>query len=292
MESKQIREIVNAVENADFILIGASNGLEMAEGYNLFRPNEYFMEHYQDFNEQYGVQSILQGLIQQPFPDEETLWAFFVRGLYESYHYEPTPVMKNLRQLIGEKPHFILTSNGTRRITASGFRDENLFEIEGSMHGLQCSRGCHDEMYPVGDWIDEHYEYAKGKTSVPSEMVPRCEKCGAHMMPNFEISHSFVRSAHWHKQSHKAKQLFQDLKNKSFVVLELGIGYRNQLIKEPLMNLVADSPESTYITINKGEIYIPNEIRQQSIGVDGDLAQILNDIVEAQQTQEDSFKET
>lgn len=101
------------------------------------------------------------------------------------------------------------------------------------------------------------------------------------MMPNFEISHNFVRSAHWHKQNEKAQQLFQELSGKSFLVLELGIGFRNQLIKAPLMNLVAQSPQSTYITINKGEIYIPSEIQDQSIGVDDGLVQVLHDLFEA-----------
>lgn len=101
-------------------------------------------------------------------------------------------------------------------------------------------------------------------------------------MPNFEISYSFVRGDHWHQQKQKAQQLFQDLKDKSFLVLGLGIGYRNQLIKAPLMALVAQSPQASYITINKGEIYIPNEIRERSIGVDGNLAEVLNDLVEVQ----------
>ena len=284
MHSKQIQQTIKAIEEAEFILIGASNGLEMAEGYNLFAPNDYFMKHYQDFYDQYGVQSILQGLIQRPFPDEETLWAFFARNLYESYYYQPTAVMKNLYQLIGEKPHFILTSNGTRRIKASGFKDDNLFEIEGSLGALQCSQGCHDEVYPLEDWIDEIYERAKDHTRIPSEMVPRCEKCDAYLMPNFEIAPSFIRSAHWHQQQQKVQELFQNLTEKSFLVLELGIGFRNQLIKAPLMNIVRHSPQSTYITINKGEIYIPNEIHEQSIGIDGDLAQILENLVKAQES--------
>lgn len=205
MYSKQIQQTIKAIEEVEFILVGASNGLEMAEGYHLFAPNEYFMKHYQDFYEQYGVQSILQGLIQRPFPDEETLWSFFARNLYEYYHYEPTDAMKNLYQLIGEKPHFILTSNGTRRFTTSGFKDDNLFEIEGAVGALQCSQGCHDEIYPLGNWIDEIYEYANETTRIPSDMVPRCEKCGAYLMPNFEISSSFIRSDHWHQQKKKHK---------------------------------------------------------------------------------------
>lgn len=50
------------------------------------------------------------------------------------------------------------------------------------------------------------------------------------------------------------------------------------MIKEPFMNLAASEPGSTYITFNKGEIYIPSEIAEKSIGVDGDIGEALKEI--------------
>ena len=35
-----------------------------------------------------------------------------------------------------------------------------------------------------------------------------------------------------------------------------------------------------YITFNKGEIYIPHQIQNKAIGVDGDLALILPEVLE------------
>lgn len=63
--------------------------------------------------------------------------------------------------------------------------------------------------------------------------------------------------------------------NKKLLVLELGIGARNQLIKAPLMRLIHQEPQAFYITFNKGELYIPREIQHKSIGVDGNLGDIL-----------------
>lgn len=62
---------------------------------------------------------------------------------------------------------------------------------------------------------------------------------------------------------------------KKLVILEFGVGWRNRMIKEPLMQLTAAEPHSAYITFNKGEIYIPNEIADRSIGADGDIAAAL-----------------
>ena len=66
---------------------------------------------------------------------------------------------------------------------------------------------------------------------------------------------------------------------KNLVILELGVGWRNRIIKEPLMQLAASEPNAVYITFNKGEVYIPAEIQEKSIGVDGDIAEALHKIL-------------
>ena len=47
------------------------------------------------------------------------------------------------------------------------------------------------------------------------------------------------------------------------------------------MNLVKKEPYAAYITINKGEIYISDEIAAKSYGLDGDMTEILERLKEA-----------
>lgn len=68
---------------------------------------------------------------------------------------------------------------------------------------------------------------------------------------------------------------------KKLVVLELGIGWRNQLIKAPLMRLVANEPNASYVTINLGEVYIAENIKAKSFGLDGRLDKLLPALREA-----------
>ena len=79
---------------------------------------------------------------------------------------------------------------------------------------------------------------------------------------------------------HGARQRFQKFLNqyheKRLVVLELGIGWHNQLIKAPLMRLVAQEPNAVYITINLGEVYITDTIKDKSFGLDGPLGEVLS----------------
>lgn len=68
---------------------------------------------------------------------------------------------------------------------------------------------------------------------------------------------------------------------KKLVILELGIGWRNQLIKVPLMRLTAREPHAAYITVNLGEIYITDDIKDRSYGLDGPLDQVLSALRQA-----------
>ena len=42
------------------------------------------------------------------------------------------------------------------------------------------------------------------------------------------------------------------------------------------MRLTAREPRAFYVTVNRGEIYIPQEIMEKSTGLDGDLSEILH----------------
>ena len=49
-----------AIAGADAVIIGASNGLSIAEGYNIFADNEMFRRQFGKFRDRYGIRSVLQ----------------------------------------------------------------------------------------------------------------------------------------------------------------------------------------------------------------------------------------
>ncbi|KRM20990.1 hypothetical protein [Latilactobacillus graminis] len=74
------------------------------------------------------------------------------------------------------------------------------------------------------------------------------------------------------KQQAKFNAFVQNYRSQNLVVLELGIGADNQLIKAPLMRLVAQNVCYHYITLNLAhEIRIPTTIAQRSIGLVGSI---------------------
>ena len=60
----------------------------------------------------------------------------------------PTPVMEDLKAIVGDKDYFVVTSNGECHFELCGFDPEKIYEIEGNWLTMQCARPCHDTRYP------------------------------------------------------------------------------------------------------------------------------------------------
>lgn len=225
-EDVLLRQAAHALNRADAVLVGASNGLSIAEGYHLFADNEMFRSQFGDLQRKYGFRNVLEGCF-FPYSEEQDRREFLRRLVqYWVTDYRPTEVMRNLRRLVGGKDYFVLTSNADTHLELSGFESARVFELEGTFEQM------------------------------------------ARNMPVVDRS----RELHAFLDRNQGRRL---------VVLELGIGRHNRLIKLPLMQLVAREPESVYITLNlPSELYIPQEIASRSIGLAGDLAQSLQQLVQ------------
>lgn len=74
METAKAARIGRVLAEADLIVIGASNGLDMAEGLNLFCADAHFRETYGDLAQTDGIGCILQGLA-SPDANVRCRWA-------------------------------------------------------------------------------------------------------------------------------------------------------------------------------------------------------------------------
>ena len=274
------QDVLSKIKNADSVLIGASNGLAISGGTNIFAEDSSFIEHFGDFRKKYGFRSILQGAF-YPYPSEEEKWAFFSRMYaYFLNNKEASPVMKNLYELVKDKNYFVVTSNTDSHFTLTGFPKERLFELEGNSRYLQCSHGCHHQIYQADEILSEMARNQEnGK--VPSNLIPKCLECGGPMQVHVEVDRNFLKGEEWQTSFQAYKDFIEKAYGKKLVLLELGVGARNQLIKAPFMNLTSAEENATYITLNKGgELYIPDEIANKSIGIDGNIAEVLQQLVQ------------
>lgn len=179
-----------------------------------------------------------------------------------------------------DKNYFVVTSNTDSHFTQEGFQKGRLFEIEGNSRYLQCSNGCHNQIYP-GDEILSKMAQKQENGKIPSNLIPQCSECGGPMQVHVEVDRNFLKGEAWQASLQAYQDFIDNAHGKKLVLLELGIGARNQLIKAPFMNLINSEENATYITFNKGrELYIPDVIADKSIGIDGNLAEVLQQLVQ------------
>ena len=217
IDMTEIQRAAQAIREADALLIGASNGLSIAEGYHIFANNEMFRRQFGDFQQKYGIRSVIEGCFFH-YPCEADRREFLHRLIqYWVTDYRPSQVMKDLLAVVGDKDYFILTSNADTH---------KVFEVEGTFEDMLHNRPMQNKSQEANAFLNRYH-------------------------------------------------------GKRLAILELGIGSRNRLIKLPLMQLAAREPQATYITLNLAqELYIPDEIAHQSIGLAGDIALTLRELKE------------
>ena len=141
----EIQQAAQAIVRADALLIGASNGLSIAEGYHVFANNEMFRCQFGDFQQQYGIRNVIEGCFFH-YPTENVRTEF-LQCLVQHWvkEYRPSQVMKDLLAVVNHRDYFILTSNADTHLELSGFDAEKVFEVEGTFEDLLEHRPLKDK---------------------------------------------------------------------------------------------------------------------------------------------------
>lgn len=259
------------IAEADALLIGASNGLSMAEGYNIFADNDWFRQNFGDFAARYGIRSILEGIF-HPYPTLEEKWGFVSRlGRLVRLDAEPSEVMQHLRTLAEGKDVFVLTTNGDDHFGLAGFAPETVFAMEGALTEYTCSRHCTPQV-----WTDpaplRRMAEAEKDGRVPADAVARCPNCGSPVEPNGAQGQDFFAAPNWRRQAAAFNDFARRSADKKSVVLDIGIGPRNQLLRQPLQQFAFMTPGAEYAVLNMDPVPVPAPLEERTTQILGDIA--------------------
>ena len=119
----------------------------------------------------------------------------------------------------------------------------------------------------------------KKDMKVPPELIPHCPICGKPMTMNLRSDDKFVEDEGWHRAAERYNTFINENKSKNVVYLELGVGGNTpSIIKYPFWQLTAQNKNSTYICINLGESFCPDEIAGQSVCINADIGKVIEDL--------------
>ena len=259
--------------NADAVLIGAGAGLSTAAG--LTYSGERMERYFSDFIEKYHFRDMYSGGF-YPFATPEEKWAYWSRYIFiNRYQDAPKPVYQTLLKLVDGRDYFVLTTNVDHCFQKAGVDKQRLFYTQGDYGLWQCSVPCHRRTYDNKETVLKMVEQQK-EMRIPSELIPRCPKCGEPMMMNLRSDSRFVEDYGWHEAASRYVAFVNAHMDKRLLLLELGVGSNTpSIIKYPFWRITAQNPNATYVCINFGEAQCPPQIADRSIVVNADIAEVL-----------------
>ena len=290
-----IEKLKTALREAEAVVIGAGAGLSTSAGF--IYSGERFDKYFGDFARKYHFADMYSGGF-YPYETQEEFWAYWSRYIYiNRYMNPPKPVYEQLLDLVTDKDYFVLTTNVDHCFQKAGFDKRRLFYTQGDYGLFQCSKPCHQKTYDNEEVIrkmvlSQEYEITEdgalslpesGKPymSVPTDLLPRCPVCGRPMTMNLRSDDTFVEDEGWGAAADRYAAFLHDHQEKKTVFLEAGTGWNTpSIVKFSFWQMVNDWPEATYACLNYGEAYAPEEIREKSICINGDVGMIMNQMLE------------
>ncbi len=287
--SDNIKKLKQALADCDAVVIGAGAGLSTSAGFTY--SGERFDRYFFDFKERFGISDMYSGGF-YPFPDDETRWAWWARHIYfNRYINAPKPVYENLLALVSDKDYFVLTTNVDHCFQKAGFDKKRLFYTQGDYGLFQSTDPTIKQTFDNEEWVmaamaaqgfvhGENGEFAVPedtniKMTIPTELIPKCPVGGGKVTMNLRSDDTFVEDDGWHAAAERYSSFIRTRKGK-VLFLELGVGFNTPvIIKYPFRQMTAENPAATYACVNFGEAFTLEEIKDRSICIDGDIAEVL-----------------
>jgi len=210
------------VDQADALLVTAGAGMGVDSGLPDFRGDEGFWRAYPPMK-QLGVSFISMANPVWFRRDPELAWGFYGHRLNL---YRATEPHRGFTLLLGwagrmRDGAFVFTSNVDGQFQKAGFAQDRLVECHGSIHHLQCSRPCQQQV-----WEGDELQVTVDETSFRAvDELPSCPECNALARPNVLMFNDWSwvpeRTA---TQDQRLQRWLAAVDGKRLVVIELGAG--------------------------------------------------------------------
>lgn len=260
--------------DADHILVSAGSGLSAAAGYD-YDDQARFAElfpglHRTGFTARYEF-------ISTRIPDEY-LWGFWAIHLADvRFSPGPSPVYTALRDLIGDRDHFVMTSNVDQLFARNGFDTAQIYAPQGDYGLYQCFIPCTRQVWDVHPIVEDLLGRVDPETgAVSTRYVPRCPHCGGRTFLNVNIGPNYIIDPH-EQALNRLNPWLQSTTSGNLVILEIGAGYNTPgAIRWPDEMLTAQHPDARLIRINPDHPEVPGELADRAASINSSVTEFLS----------------
>ena len=264
------------IADSDRVLVGAGAGLSTAAGMVL--DGERYERNFADFIGRYHDPNMYVAGFRR-YGSLEEKWAYWSRAIMlDRYEFEDNGTYAGLLDLLRDRDYFVLTTNVDHCFQRFGFDKRRLFYTQGDYGLWQCSRPCCQRTYDNEGVVRRMCREQRGMR-VPSELVPRCPRCGSPMTMNLRTDDTFVQDRGWYEAAGRYREFAESAMRGRTLYLELGVGYNTPgIIKYPFWRMAADNRRSRYVSISLGTCQVPDGLAGRSLGLDMDIRTALESV--------------
>ncbi|WP_105968974.1 SIR2 family NAD-dependent protein deacylase [Streptomyces geranii] len=261
---------------ADRVLIAAGAGLSAAAGYD-YGDTERFRQLLPALY-RLGLRS--RYLLGVPLP-ADMMWGYWAVHIDDiRYGTAPNPLYRRLRALVGDRDHWVMTSNVDALFARNGFAADRVFTPQGDYGRLQCTVPCTRETWPSRPFLDTvlaAYDRESGRVTDPAAL-PRCPDCGGEVFPNVRVGPGFVDDAHLPAGRRLAEWLDRETTGGRLLVVEIGAGFNTPgVIRRPMESLVRHTPGARLVRINPGHPEVPADLGDRALSLPFGADRLLDD---------------
>lgn len=219
--SSAIKRAADLISSADGLVIMAGAGMGVNSGLPDFRGTKGFWEAYPALaRARLDFTSIANPRAFQT--DPYRAWGFYGHRLALYRSTVPHIGFQILREIGDKMPNgaFVITSNVDGQFQKAGFSENQILEIHGSIHRLQCLTPCRGSVWSA-DFVEPKTDDALCQWT--ADKLPKCSHCRGLARPNILMFDDWQ----WIDIRQNVQRSARDIwfeKSGSQVIIELGAG--------------------------------------------------------------------
>lgn len=221
-DATSIQRAAEAVRAADGMLIGTGAGMGVDSGLPDFRGDHGFWRAYPPFKK-LGLSFVDMANPAWFQRDPRLAWGFYGHRMHLYRDTVPHAGFQILREWAAGMPEgaFVFTSNVDGQFQRAGYDDDVVMECHGSIHHLQCSRGCPSQIESA-DAVTVEVDLSTFRARPP---LPQCSNCGSVARPNVLMFGDWGwDSARTADQQRRFDEWMGEMAGRCLVIVEIGAG--------------------------------------------------------------------
>jgi len=249
--TEAVQKAAEILRKAEALVITAGAGMGVDSGLPDFRGDHGFWNAYPMYRH-LGINFVGAANPEHFERDPAFGWGFYGHRTNLYRESEPHAGFALLRSWAARfnLDTFVVTSNVDGQFQKAGFAEEQILEVHGSIHHLQCLIPCSNAIWPNREEIAVDFD------SMRADRVPKCPHCGGTARPNILM----FGDCSWLPQRSHGQQMRFDLfcdqhRNRRLAVIEMGAGTAIPTIRHASERLGGRS-NAGVVRINPREAHI------------------------------------